>query len=102
MDKKECCKHFAPMFPTTGEVAVDTSLMQASKLNMAFAFQKTSGPVTLPELPPAEQGKAQALNLLHWGILRTHEGLKKGRYATPCTKDLGRFFQFHICVRLLL
>ena len=51
-DRNEACKHFAPKFPETGNTAVDVSLSLASKLNMAFCFQKrTAGPNVGPSKP---------------------------------------------------
>ena len=49
VDRKQPCKHFNPRFPATGDHILDASLKQASKLNMAFCFQKRSSSKAVPQ-----------------------------------------------------
>ena len=53
VDRKQPCKHFNPRFPATGDHILDASLKQASKLNMAFCFQKRSSSKAVPQNGPA-------------------------------------------------
>lgn len=80
VDRNECCKHFAPRFPETGAVEVDSSLSQASKLNMAFVFQKVAA-----DSQPAREATPPG-----WLLPSIEEQADKGIPRTDGLKIPGR------------